>query len=84
MRFFKEIKSHYNFSVEDERLLASISQLMDDHLYVVMGALHSWLLRIGETASFFRGDGKRQYVFDSHKKWFQCVDYCWCCSGYQL
>jgi hypothetical protein len=28
MRSFKEIKSHYDFSIEDERLLASIRELM--------------------------------------------------------
>ena len=30
MRAFKEIRSHYDFSIEDERLLASIRKLMDD------------------------------------------------------
>ncbi len=28
MRSFKEIKSHYDFSIEDERLVASIRGLM--------------------------------------------------------
>lgn len=50
MRSFKKIKSHYDFSIEDERLLASIRELMDDNVDVVMGALHSWVLRVDETA----------------------------------
>ena len=73
MRAFKEIKSHYDFSGEDERLLASIRELMDDHANVVMGALHSWLMRIDETANFFGDENKRQYVFDSHKEWFHSL-----------
>lgn len=73
MRSFKEIKSHYDFSVEDERLLASIRELMDDHVDIVMGALHSWVLRIDETAKFFRDESKKQYVFEAHKKWFHLL-----------
>jgi hypothetical protein len=50
MRSFKKIKSHYDFSIEDERLLASIRELMDDNIDVVMGAMNSWVLRVDETA----------------------------------
>ncbi len=73
MRSFKEIGSHYDFSIEDERLLASIRELMDDNVDVVMGALHSWVLRVDETARFFKDEKKKDYVFDSHKKWFHSL-----------
>jgi uncharacterized membrane protein (DUF373 family) len=73
MRSFKEIKSHYDFSIEDERLLASIRELMDDNVDVVMGALHSWVLQVDETARFFKDDKKKEYVFDSHKNWFHSL-----------
>ena len=73
MKSFREIKADYDFSVEDERLLASIRELMDDHVDVVMGALHTWVLRIDETARFFQDDVKKQYVFEAHKKWFHML-----------
>ncbi len=73
MRSFKEIKSHYDFSSEDERLLGSLKELMYDHVDVVMNALHSWVLKIDETARFFSDDSKRQYVFESHKTWFHLL-----------
>jgi uncharacterized membrane protein (DUF373 family) len=73
MKSFKEIKSHYDFNVEDERLLLSLRTIMDDHVEVVMGALHSWVLRIDETARFFKDEGKQQYVFEAHRKWFQML-----------
>jgi uncharacterized membrane protein (DUF373 family) len=73
MRSFKEIKSHYDFSSEDERLLVSLKELMYDHVDVVMSALHSWVLKVDETARFFSDESKRQYVFESHKKWFQLL-----------
>jgi len=70
MRSFKEIKSHYDFSGEDERLLVSVKELMYDHVDMVMGALHAWVLKIEETIRFFSDDRKRQHVFESQKKWF--------------
>jgi uncharacterized membrane protein (DUF373 family) len=73
MRSFREIKSHYDFSSEDERLLLSLKELMYDHVDEVMNALHSWVLKIDETARFFSDDSKRQYVFESHKTWFHLL-----------
>jgi len=73
MRSFREIKSHYDFSSEDERLLLSLKELMYDHVDEVMNALHSWVLKIDETARFFNDDSKRQYVFESHKTWFHLL-----------
>jgi len=70
MRSFKEIKSNYEFSSEDERLLLSLKELMYTHVDVVMEALHSWMLKINEAARFFSDDGKRQHVFEAQKKWF--------------
>ncbi len=73
MRSFKEIKSHYDFSSEDEQHLVSLKELMYDPVDVVMSALHTWVLKIDETARFFSDDSKRQYVFESHKTWFQLL-----------
>ncbi len=73
MKTFREIKSHYDLNVEDERLLASLGPLMDDHVETVMNALHSWVLRVDETARFFIDEGKKQYVFEAHKKWFDLL-----------
>jgi uncharacterized membrane protein (DUF373 family) len=73
MKSFREIKSHYDFSAEDERLLVSIKDLMDEHVDFVMGALHSWVMRIEETSRYFRDENKRQYVFESHKRWFHML-----------
>ncbi|HTZ17972.1 MAG TPA: protoglobin domain-containing protein [Dissulfurispiraceae bacterium] len=73
MKSFREIKSDYDFSVEDERLLGSLGQLMDEHAETVMGALHSWVLRIDETSRFFRDETRKQYVFEAHRKWFHLL-----------
>ncbi len=73
MKSFREIKAHYDFNVEDERQLASLGPLMDDHVDTVMGALHSWVLQLDETSRFFKDDGKKEYVFEAHKKWFHLL-----------
>jgi hypothetical protein len=73
MRSFKEIKSHYDFSSEYEPLLLSLKDLIHEHVDVDLGALQSWVLKINETASFFSDSDKRQYVFESYKKWFHLL-----------
>jgi uncharacterized membrane protein (DUF373 family) len=73
MRSFNEIKAHYDFGSEDERNLLSLKELMSDHTNVVMEALHSWVLKVDQTAHFFRDDRSRQHVFESQKRWFHLL-----------
>ncbi|HMK61234.1 MAG TPA: protoglobin domain-containing protein [Dissulfurispiraceae bacterium] len=73
MKSFKEIKAHYDFTLEDEKNLASLRALMEDRTDDVMESLHTWVLRIDETARYFSDEAKRQYVFEAHRKWFQML-----------
>lgn len=70
MRSFKEIKAHYNFTEEDERMLSSMSGVMAENAGGVMEALHSWILETKETAKFFSEESRKRHVFGSQKKWF--------------
>ncbi|HMK56381.1 MAG TPA: protoglobin domain-containing protein [Dissulfurispiraceae bacterium] len=73
MKSFREIKSHYDFTIEDEKNLASLKVVMEDHADAVMGSLHMWVLRVDETGRYFSDETKKQYVFEAHKKWFQML-----------
>jgi parvulin-like peptidyl-prolyl isomerase len=64
MRTFKEIKSHYNFTAEDENRLVSLKNLMAENVDKAMGALQSWLLETKETSQFFKDETKRDRIFN--------------------
>ncbi|MDI6802040.1 MAG: protoglobin domain-containing protein [Thermodesulfovibrionales bacterium] len=70
MRSLKDIKLHYNFTVEDEKRLASLRDVMTENADKAMDALHSWILQTKETAAFFTEESRKRHVFDSQKKWF--------------
>lgn len=70
MRSFKEIKSDYYFTSEDENRLASIKQLMMDNAEKTMQTVYEWILKLGRTSQFFRNEERMQYVSNAHKKWF--------------
>jgi len=70
MRTFKEIKSHYNFTTEDEKRLLALKNHMNENAGTVMDSLHSWLLQTKETARFFAEEDKKNRIFDVHKTWF--------------
>jgi len=71
MKTFREIKLHYNFTVEDEKRLASLKNLMDDNADKAMDALHSWILQTKQVAAFFTDERRRKHIFDAQKKWFK-------------
>src|SRR5512139_2089354 len=71
MRSFREIKSHYQFTDEDEGRLASLGALMAENAGRAMDLLHAWMLETKETGQFFADEASRKRVFDSHRVWFR-------------
>ncbi len=70
MRSFKEIKRNYNFTPEDEKRLASLTELMSDHADKAMDALHSWILQTKDAAKFFTDENRKKHIFGAQKIWF--------------
>ncbi|MBI5212013.1 MAG: phosphate-starvation-inducible PsiE family protein [Nitrospirae bacterium] len=70
MRSFREIKLHYNFTVEDEKRLVSLKILMDEHAGEAMDALHSWILQTKQAAAFFTDERRKKHIFGAQKIWF--------------
>ncbi|MBI3592644.1 MAG: phosphate-starvation-inducible PsiE family protein [Nitrospirae bacterium] len=70
MRSFREIKLHYNFSVEDEKRLVSLKDVMAGNADRAMDALHSWILQTKQTAAFFTEESRKKHIFEAQKIWF--------------
>ena len=71
MRTFKEIKTHYHFSAEDESHLQALKPLMAENAAQVMADLDSWIMATPETARFFNDDKVRDRVTGMREVWFQ-------------
>ena len=71
MRTFKEIKTHYHFTAEDERRLRDLKPLMAENAHQVMDDLHSWIMATPETARFFTDEKVRDRVTRMREVWFQ-------------
>ena len=70
MRTFKEIKQDYRFTPEDERRLASLRDLLDEHAEEIMSTVSLWFKGTKGAARFFTEDILQKHVFDSQKEWF--------------
>ena len=70
MRTFKEIKQDYRFTPEDERRLASLRELLDEHAEEIMSTVSLWFKGTKGAARFFTEDILQKHVFDSQKEWF--------------
>jgi len=70
MRTFKEIKQDYRFTPEDERRLASLRALMEEHAEEIMSTLSLWFKGTKGAARFFTEETLQQHVFVSQKEWF--------------
>ena len=70
MRTIKEIKQDYRFTPEDERRLASLRELMEEHAEEIMSTLSLWFKGTKGAARFFTEETLQQHVFASQKDWF--------------
>ncbi len=70
MRSFKEIKQDYRFNPEDEKLLAGLRPLMEEHADEVMSTLSLWVMGTKGAAKFFTEESRKKHVFGAQKEWF--------------
>ena len=70
MRSIKEIKQDYRFSPEDERRLARLLPLMEEHAEEIMSTISLWFKGTKGAAKFFTEETLQQHVFASQKDWF--------------
>lgn len=70
LKSFKEIKRHYNFTIDDEKRLFSLRPLMETNADKAMDALYTWLLQTKETAEFFEDEERKRHIFNAQKNWF--------------
>jgi len=70
MRLIKEIKQDYRFTPEDERRLADLRQLMEEHAEEIMSTVSLWFKGTKGAARFFDEDTLQKHVFASQKDWF--------------
>jgi uncharacterized membrane protein (DUF373 family) len=70
MRSIREIKHNYRFTEEDEKRLATLRQLMEEHADEVMGTLSLWIMGTKGAAQFFTDETRKNHVFGAQKEWF--------------
>ncbi|HTG01391.1 MAG TPA: protoglobin domain-containing protein [Nitrospirota bacterium] len=70
MRSFKDIKHDYRFTEEDEKRLAGLRQLMEEHADEIMGTLSLWIVGTKGAAQFFNEESRKTHVFQSQREWF--------------
>lgn len=70
MRSFKEIKHDYRFTEEDEKRLAGLRQLMEEHADEVMSTLSLWIMGTKDAAKFFTEESRKRHVFGAQRLWF--------------
>jgi uncharacterized membrane protein (DUF373 family) len=70
VRSIKEIKQDYRFTPEDERRLAGLRPLMEEHAEEIMSTVSLWFKGTKGAAKFFTEETLQQHVFASQKEWF--------------
>ncbi|MEK6743640.1 MAG: protoglobin domain-containing protein [Nitrospirota bacterium] len=70
MRSIKEIKQDYRFTPDDERRLAGLRPLLEEHAEEIMSTLSLWFKGTKGAAKFFTEETLQQHVFASQKDWF--------------
>jgi len=70
MRLIKEIKQDYRFTPDDERRLARLKPLMEEHTEEIMSTVSLWFKGTKGAAKFFTEETLQQHVFASQKDWF--------------
>jgi uncharacterized membrane protein (DUF373 family) len=70
MRSFKEIKHDYRFTEDDQKRLASLQRLMEEHAEEIMSTLNLWFSGTRGAAAFFSEETRKVHVFKTQKMWF--------------
>jgi uncharacterized membrane protein (DUF373 family) len=70
MHSFKEIKHDYRFTEEDQKRLASLQPLMEEHAEEIMSTLNLWFIGTKGAAAFFTEATLKAHVFMTQKMWF--------------
>jgi len=69
MRSFKEIRYDYHFSEDDQKRLASLQPLMEEHAEEIISTLHLWSIGTKGVSTFFTAEALKTHVFEAQKKW---------------
>ena len=70
MRTFREIKHDYRFTEDDEKRLAGLRPLMEEHVDEVMSTLSLWIMGTKGAAQFFTEESRKRHVFGAQRAWF--------------
>ncbi len=70
MRSFREIKHDYRFQEEDEKRLALLRPLMEEHVDEITSTLSLWIMGTKGAAQFFTEESLKQHVFGAQREWF--------------
>ena len=70
MRSFKEIKHDYRFAEDDQKRLAALQPLMEEHTEEIMSTLNLWFVGTKGVSTFFTSETMKTHVFDTQQKWF--------------
>jgi uncharacterized membrane protein (DUF373 family) len=71
VRSFREIKGDYRFTHEDEKRLAVLQPLMEEHGEEVMSTLGLWIMGTKGAAQFFSDESRKEHVFSAQNVWFR-------------
>ena len=70
MRSFKEIKHDYRFTDEDQKRLAAMRPLMEEHAKEIMSTVNLWIMGTAGAAKFFSQETRERHVFEMQQGWF--------------
>src|SRR5512139_177452 len=70
MRSFKEIKHDYRFTDEDQKRLAAMRPLMEEHAKEIMSTVNLWIMGTAGAAKFFSEETRERHVFEMQQGWF--------------
>ena len=70
MRSFKEIKHDYRFTDEDQKRLAAMRPLMEEHAKEIMSTVNLWIMGTAWAAKFFSQETRERHVFEMQQGWF--------------
>ncbi len=69
MRSFKEIKNDYRFTDEDQKRLASLRPLIEEHAKDIMSTVNLWIMGTAGAARFFTQETRERHVFEMQQGW---------------
>lgn len=70
MRPFKEIKTNYHFTKEDEDILIQLRPIMEKRTDRIVEAIHQWINSTESARKVFRDESLKLHVMNLIKDWF--------------